>query len=129
MPGEDFMQVTDGGNNLFSKEKIQILFARLLYLDPDIYLIDDFFDSLPPQLRDIYFRDLKKYCKDANKTLIYVSAYQSLVEQSNRVFYFNDCHLMENDNHESLMKIKNGHYKEFVEKRAERKRSKPTKRY
>ena len=46
MPGEDFMAVADDGVNLFAKEKMQILFARLLYLDPDIYLIDDFFDKL-----------------------------------------------------------------------------------
>ena len=37
MPGDDFMQVSDGGNNLFQKEKVQILLARLVYLDPDIY--------------------------------------------------------------------------------------------
>jgi ABC-type transport system involved in cytochrome bd biosynthesis fused ATPase/permease subunit len=48
MPGDDFMMVSDSGGNLFAKEKMQILVARLVYQDPDIFIIDDFFDYLTP---------------------------------------------------------------------------------
>ena len=95
MVGEDFMQVTDGGNNLEHKEQLKIMFARLLYLDPDIYLIDDFFDHLRPQLRHMFFKNLKEYCKQANKTLIFVSSRELLAKRADKVFYFEDCQLVE----------------------------------
>jgi len=37
MPGNDFMMVADSGANLFPKEKLQIVVARLIYQDADIF--------------------------------------------------------------------------------------------
>ena len=117
MPGDDFMMVNDSGGNLFAKEKMQILVARLVYQNPSIFVIDDFFDYLTPQLRDVYSRMIIKYCKDNNKTLIYVSAYENLVKRSDQVFYFNNCSMVEQGTYDEQKNKHDGAFAAFIKKR------------
>lgn len=77
MPGDDFMLVAEGGSNLFAKEKMQIMVARLIYQNQDIFLIDDFFDYLTPARRTTYFNNIYKHCVQTKKTFVYVSAFEN----------------------------------------------------
>jgi ABC-type transport system involved in cytochrome bd biosynthesis fused ATPase/permease subunit len=80
MPGDDFMQVSDSGGNLFAKEKLQIMVARLIYQNADIFIIDDFFDLMTKQNRGSYSASIMKHCTETQKTLLYVSAYENMVK-------------------------------------------------
>lgn len=117
MPGDDYMLVNDSGGNLFAKEKMQILVARLVYQNPDIFVIDDFLDYLTPQLRDMYSQKIIKYCKETNKTLLYVSAYEQLAKRSDKIYYFNNCFLVENGSYHELKNKEGGAFAQFVTKR------------
>lgn len=115
MPGDDFMQVSDSGNNLFAKEKVQILVARLIYQNADIFIIDDFFDLMTKQNRGSYSASIIKHCTETQKTLLYVSAYENMAKKSDRIFYFNDCTMIENDTYENLRHTL--HFSQFIQKR------------
>jgi len=133
MPGDDFMVVSEGGSNLFAKEKMQILVARLIYQNFDILIIDDFFDLLTPVQRDIYSKHLLKYCKTNNKTIFYVSAYELLAKKADKIFYFNNCSMIANIHVKDLKidgvvscvaweKVKDNekHFKTFIEQRTDK---------
>ena len=120
MPGDDFMMVSDSGANLFAKEKLQILVARLVYQNPDIFIIDDFFDYLTPQLREIYSVLIFKYCREKNKTLIFVSAFESLAKRADKIFYFNNCTMVEDGSYDYLKHKPDGAFAEFIQKRLDK---------
>ena len=117
MPGDDFMLVNDSGGNLFPKEKLQILVARLVYQDSDILVVDDFLDYLTPQLRDMYSRNIIEYCEETKKTLLYVSAYEQLARRSDKIFYFNNCFMVENGSYQELKNKEGGAFAKFITKR------------
>ncbi len=79
---------------------MQIIACRLIYQNADIFLIDDFFDYLTPTLGECYARHIFKYCNDNGKTVVFVSAFENMAKRSDRIFYFNNCNMLEDGTYE-----------------------------
>ena len=78
-PGKDLTEIVEGQRNIASDDKKKILLARMLYLDPDIILINKYFDQLSKdKQKSVFHKIIRSYL--AEKTVFYTSNINLLVK-------------------------------------------------
>lgn len=94
--GRDLTEIIEGQRNISFTDNKKILLARMLYQDPDIILINKFFDQLSKdQQTDVFEKIVRGYLKE--KTVFYTSNINLLIKQSDRIMVFKDGELIEKD--------------------------------
>lgn len=93
-PGRDLTEIVEGQRNITSEDKRRILLARLLYLDPEIVMINKYFDKeSKDQQKPMYDKIVKGLLKD--RTVLYASNVNLVVKQSERVLVLKDGEIVE----------------------------------
>ena len=85
--GQDFHEVADSGRNLRAEDIKVILFARFLYQDADIYVVQSYFSELNMALMDEQVNCILKQHL-AHKTVIFTSNNLDLIKMSDLVLSF-----------------------------------------
>ena len=85
--GRDFYQVAERAINLKSDDRLNILLARFLYRDSNIYVAEDLFTDVDHGLLETLInRVVKRFLR--GKTLIYVAKHPQLVGLANLIIKF-----------------------------------------
>ena len=85
--GREYYQVGEKGLNLKSEDRLNLLLARFLYLQADIYVIEDLFIDIESWLMEVLLhRVVLGFLK--GKTVVYVSHDTEMVEAANTVIKF-----------------------------------------
>lgn len=73
-------QLDEDAENLSGGEKQRLALARIMLLDPEVYLLDEPSSSLDEQTEDMIIRKLVEYTKKMDKTLIMVTHSKKIAE-------------------------------------------------
>ncbi len=95
----------------------RIALARALFRNADVLILDEPTAAVDAKSEYAIFKTLEEHSKD--KTTIIISHRFSTVRNAEKIYVLNEGTITEQGSHESLMKIKNGLYKEMFDKQAE----------
>ena len=101
LPGRDFIQLAEQGRNIQSHILKQILLARFLYPNKDIYILDRYIDDTTKKEKEM----LKKIIFDSylkKKTVIFVSKNMEFLEKSDNVMIFKNYQMKEKGKFKNL---------------------------
>jgi ATP-binding cassette subfamily B protein len=95
----------------------RIALARALFRDANILILDEPTAAIDTKSEYAIFKTLEKHSK--NKTTIVISHRFSTVRTAKKIYVIKHGKLTESGSHATLMKIKDGLYREMFEKQAE----------
>ena len=85
--GRDFYQLSEQASNIKTDDRLNILIARFLYRDSNIYIIEDLFTDINFSIvEDLVERLFKNFFQ--GKTIIYVAKVPELVAMADQVLRF-----------------------------------------
>ncbi len=100
-------EVGEGGNRLSTGEKQLISFARAILADPRIFILDEATSSVDTETEKIIQDAIQKVLK--GRTSFIIAHRLSTIRSSDRILVINGGKIIEDGNHNELMKQK-GHY-------------------
>lgn len=105
-------KIGEYGANLSGGQKLMIGFARLFISDPDVIILDEASSSLDLQTEKRIMANVKKKFK--SKTIISIAHRVHTLRDSDRILVIDEGKLVEDGNHEELLKRKALYY-QFVQ--------------
>jgi ABC-type multidrug transport system fused ATPase/permease subunit len=105
--------VGDRGVRLSGGQKQRIAIARAILRDPKILILDEATSALDSESEIQVQRALKILME--NRTSVVIAHRLSTIRQANVIALLKDGVILEQGNHETLMKIKGGKYRRMVE--------------
>lgn len=105
-------EIKEAGNNLSGGQKQRLALARALLYDSEIYIFDEATSNIDVESEDDIMNVIYELSK--NKTIILISHRLYNVRKSDNIYVLDKGNIVENGNHEELMK-KEGLYFNLVE--------------
>ncbi|CAJ0935342.1 unnamed protein product, partial [Mesorhabditis belari] len=113
MPAGEHTEIGERGATLSGGQKARVSFARALFANRDIYLLDDVLASVDKNVADrIFNHAILEYLK--NKTILMVTRDVKRLEKCDRVIFLENGQIVGDDKHEILIKACDA-YREFCE--------------
>ena len=100
-PGGDMIEVLENGSNFTQIDRQKIVMARALYMNKDIYLIDDYFDKFDMNSMVEHF-DSVVLGFLSSRLVFYVSNENVLAKRSDHVMVMNQGEVTEQGDYKSL---------------------------
>ena len=93
--------IGERGCTLSGGQKARVAFARALYADADVLLLDDVLSAVDAHVgAAIFFEALGKYCK--GKTIVLVTHALNFVQHTDRIIIVDNCRIVANGSFELL---------------------------
>lgn len=108
--------IGETGINLSGGEKQRIFIARAVYKQPDFVFFDEATSSLDANTERTILSNLQKFYQ--GRTVLIIAHRLSTVKQADNIVLMDDGEIMEQGNHEELLKL-NGYYRRLVENQLE----------
>ena len=109
-------RIGETGINLSGGEKQRIFIARAVYKQPDFVFFDEATSSLDANTERTILSNLQKFYQ--GRTVLIIAHRLSTVKQADNIVLMEDGEIMEQGNHEELLKL-NGYYRRLVENQLE----------
>ena len=106
--------VNDSSTNISGGQKQRISFARAIYKNFGIIILDEFTSNLDVKNEIIinnYIKSLK-----GKKTIIIIGHKNSLIKNADEILFIKNGKIVESGNHDSLISKKTNYYNFFNEK-------------
>ena len=97
-------QLNENGIDLSGGQKQKLLLARAIYKNAPILILDEPTSALDPIAESELYEQYNELTK--NKTSIYISHRLASTRFCDRILYIEDGRIIENGNHDELMKLK-----------------------
>ena len=94
-------------------QKQRISIARGLIRDSRVLILDEPTSALDPETEEHLVNALHEAAKD--RLVIVIAHRLSTIAQSDKIVFLDEGSILEQGSHDDLMKIENGHYRQFVE--------------
>jgi subfamily B ATP-binding cassette protein MsbA len=104
--------VGDGGNKLSGGQKQRLCIARAVYKNPPVLILDEATSALDTQSEQAVQHAIDNMMQ--NRTSLVIAHRLSTVQRANRILVIENGEIVQQGNHESLMK-QEGLYKTLVE--------------
>ena len=111
LPEGFYTEVGEHGLDLSGGERQRIAFARALYHEPDMLILDEATSSLDPVSEKEIF-DLIKDLRNSSMSLVIISHKLSLVRDADHIVLIDDGQARESGKHNDLMQL-NGLYRQL----------------
>ena len=111
LPNGYNFNVSERGVTLSSGQRQLIAFLRVLVNNPDILILDEATSSIDSYSEDLIKNATKKITK--GKTSIIIAHRLSTIESADKIIYMENGVILEQGNHEELLKIEDGKYKKL----------------
>lgn len=109
LPGGYQFQILERGNNLSMGQRQLISFVRALVSNPDILILDEATSSIDRETEAVIQHAIEKLI--TNRTSIIIAHRLSTIRNADVIMVLNQGEILEIGNHESLLQIENGYYK------------------
>lgn len=113
LPGNYDYQVMERGATLSMGQRQLISFVRAIVFQPDVLILDEATSSVDPETEGIIQYAIEKMMM--NRTSIIIAHRLSTIKNCDKIMYLSEGKLIEQGNHQELMLLENGHYRELVE--------------
>lgn len=113
LPGNYDYQVMERGATLSMGQRQLISFVRAIVFQPDVLILDEATSSVDPETEGIIKYAIEKMMM--NRTSIIIAHRLSTIKNCDKIMYLSGGKLIEQGNHQELMLLENGHYRELVE--------------
>ncbi|CAK4514418.1 unnamed protein product [Aphanomyces euteiches] len=107
-------EVGDRGAQLSGGQKQRIAIARAIIKNPAVLLLDEATSALDTESEHVVQASLDRLLASRQRTTVIIAHRLSTIRDADRIVVLNRGHVIEDGNHESLLKIENGHYKALV---------------
>lgn len=97
----------EGSNNISGGQRQRLVLACNLAKEKDIYLFDEVTSNIDVESEEIIMKNI--YSLSKNKTVIMVSHRLNNVKSASKIFFLKDGKILEEGQHEDLLKL-NGNY-------------------
>lgn len=116
----EFTEIGENGINLSGGQKQRISIARALYLDADVFLIDDAFSALDPHVGKKIFENvvLKQLIK-SGKTVVMTTHVLNFLDQADKIVYMDRGEILSQGNYEEVSDGSPG-FREFISQQQEK---------
>jgi len=104
--------VNERGNNLSLGERQLISFARTVAHKPKLIILDEATSNIDTQTETIIKESLERIIN--NNTMIMVAHRLSTIQHANKIFVFHNGRIIEEGDHQSLLKKKGRYYKLYM---------------
>nr|NIR97195.1 ABC transporter ATP-binding protein [Gammaproteobacteria bacterium]NIT62912.1 ABC transporter ATP-binding protein [Gammaproteobacteria bacterium]NIV19873.1 ATP-binding cassette domain-containing protein [Gammaproteobacteria bacterium]NIY31492.1 ATP-binding cassette domain-containing protein [Gammaproteobacteria bacterium] len=101
MPGGLNTVIGRQGVRLSGGQQQRLAIARMLLTDPKVVILDEATSALDTETEARLHRALREHLKD--RTMLIIAHRLSAVKQADRVYVFEDGHIIEEGHHEDLM--------------------------
>jgi len=105
-------RVGEGGLLLSNGQKQLVAFARVLLKNPDIIILDEATSSIDSKTEQLIQECINKQFKD--KTCIFIAHRLSTIKDVDNIIYIDKGKIIEQGNHNELMKLKGNYYKLYT---------------
>lgn len=112
MPNGLNEEVLERGNNLSLGERQLVSFARTVAHKPKLIILDEATSNIDTQTETIIKDSLEKIIN--NNTMIMVAHRLSTIQHANKIFVFQNGEIIEEGNHQSLLKQKGKYYNLYM---------------
>ncbi|CAK4558395.1 unnamed protein product [Aphanomyces euteiches] len=106
--------VGDRGAQLSGGQKQRIAIARAIIKNPAVLLLDEATSALDTESEHVVQASLDRLLAARQRTTIIIAHRLSTIRDADRIVVLSHGNVIEDGNHESLLKIENGHYKALV---------------
>jgi len=111
LPDNIYTFIGENGVNLSGGEKQKIAFARVLYKDPEIILLDEATSSLDHKSEQYLIKCIKNL-KTLGKTIVIITHRLSTLQHADMIYFLSGGKIIDSGTHHYLIKS-NGDYAEF----------------
>lgn len=112
MPNGLNEEVLERGNNLSLGERQLISFARTVAHKPKLIILDEATSNIDTQTETVIKDSLERIIN--NNTMIMVAHRLSTIQHANKIFVFQNGRIIEEGNHQSLLKQKGKYYNLYM---------------
>lgn len=112
MPNGLNEEVLERGNNLSLGERQLISFARTVAHKPKLIILDEATSNIDTQTETVIKDSLERIIN--NNTMIMVAHRLSTIQHANKIFVFQNGEIIEEGNHQSLLKQKGKYYNLYM---------------
>ncbi|KAH9123901.1 hypothetical protein AeMF1_005243 [Aphanomyces euteiches] len=109
-----YTAVGDRGAQLSGGQKQRIAIARAIIKNPAVLLLDEATSALDTESEHVVQASLDRLLASRQRTTVIIAHRLSTIRDADRIVVLNRGHVIEDGNHESLLKIENGHYRALV---------------
>ena len=107
LEGEDKLILFDNGSNITLKLRKKLMLARMLYLDFDICIIDEFINDLDAEFRQYFMTEIiRGYL--SSKTVVIVTDRLDICKQTDSILVFKDGSIAQQGSFDELVNKRNG---------------------
>jgi ABC-type bacteriocin/lantibiotic exporter with double-glycine peptidase domain len=85
LPDGIYTELGETGNNLSGGQKQRVGIARTIYKDKKILLFDEATNALDKDTNDIILKNIKEYCRNKNKTVIFISHDKYVLDHADHI--------------------------------------------
>ncbi|CAK4101791.1 unnamed protein product [Aphanomyces euteiches] len=107
-------EVGDRGAQLSGGQKQRIAIARAIIKNPAVLLLDEATSALDTESEHVVQASLDRLLASRQRTTVIIAHRLSTIRDADRIVVLSHGNVIEDGNHESLLKIENGHYKALV---------------
>lgn len=113
LPGGYDYQVMERGATLSMGQRQLISFVRALVFDPDILVLDEATSSIDPETESVIQYAIERLI--TKRTSIIIAHRLSTIRHADNILVLDKGNILEFGPHETLIAIKDGHYKQLYE--------------
>jgi ATP-binding cassette, subfamily B, multidrug efflux pump len=113
MPNEYNFKITERGNNLSVGQRQLISFVRALVINPDILILDEATSSIDTETELVIQHAIEVLIE--KRTSIIIAHRLSTIRHADNIMVMDQGHVVEFGNHNALLEIEGGKYKELYE--------------
>ena len=113
LPGNYDFKITERGNNLSVGQRQLISFVRALVFEPDILILDEATSSIDTVTEQVIQEAIERLIE--KRTSIIIAHRLQTIKHADRILVLDKGEVVEYGNHDELIGIKNGRYRELYE--------------
>ncbi len=113
MPLKYETEIAEGGTNLSTGQKQLISLARVILADPALLIMDEATSSVDTETEQLIQKALDKLVK--GRTSFIIAHRLSTVQNADRILVIEDGKIIEDGNHNELIKLKGKYYKLYFQ--------------
>ena len=113
LPGGYSYEIMERGSNLSMGQRQLISFVRALVTDPDILILDEATSSIDTETEEVIQQAIEKLTE--NRSSIIIAHRLSTIRNADHILVMDKGEVIEFGNHETLLRIEDGKYRELYE--------------